>query len=1099
MTSHIKQPPPPRPPQQQEQQTGSPELQPEQQQSSGGGSAAAAAAGVTKDQWYKTKMCPFFERGRCYYQDSCCYAHSDAELRPLPDLNKTSLCKKFAKTGECNDSACPFAHGSSDLRCTGGFFKTKLCNMWKKGRCDAGQLCRHAHGHSELRISRNLQQAAKTVSAEPQPLVALAEKLQKVERDSGVVSHTAGHKGERERGGERNRGDFHSSGSRPAAGRREKGQAKARGKENVRSPQRKNGAENAVVTTTDNSSSVWQRGRIDDGPVQPPSVPSHVGGPSSSSSSSSQIPPSSQSTVVVASGDYPRSVPSPPPPIPRDALAFPPLPVSVSQEHERERHRRNRSRSSTVLHQHHQPRTRRDTAGGDQNDPVFVIDSREGPAHYPSPASTEEARGVSGESLARTTTAPWPSPASTTFLSFHPDDSRHSPSSASPPSHTDMRPPPPPPSTPPPWRHPHAHGHTHPVAPVSTPAPPPPPPNASQLQCDPWQPPGRQPGTETGSVSLSQTTTEDTQNENERETPPLPPSPPFSAWETNQSNHPTRPPPPPPPPRVSTSSPSSSPHPLHHQRPPHPPPRVSSHNPQAAVQPHHPNSIWDHADRSSPSAPVSSNPPSGDMSEPHSTAPQGSLRASHMHSHVKEAGGGPPLHPLKPHLSAESSSAARQSRPDPHQHRERGQGDMQWEYAGGVMHKTEKEKEQLPSSFPHTQQSFSSTEFGIDFRPSGFNAAVGGPPSSSACGGVSAASPVSTAVSVSVSGMKTSHRDGGGKRMSGEGLIGHGEAVAPLPAPAYGVPPLSPAESSCAARSLGSHRSHTHTPSNPLLHPPHAYGASPVVEERRTLPPVGPSSSSISPSSSAGSGRPGTGPITPSRSCLGGPPTDVPPHLPHAAATRNLSSSTFAVSSQVPLHQQTRRAVPTAETPGTYCEDQAQATAAQQQQSYRHHHQHFAVEPEGTMTSVSSLSDSRKGTNGYSTVSESHTHSDIWGPRVGLSAHSGSRGMNVEGRQMRSGGQEPLPSSSFDGPKSSTDAQALSASLGPSGLHTGPVGAPFPLLSKAYSHRESSSHPCDDLQQGQGGVLLSASASSPEGHGGRGEESESRLGMNTST
>jgi hypothetical protein len=69
-------------------------------------------------QLRKTKMCSFFEVGRCRKGESCGFAHGEAELGVLPDLTKTSLCLAW-KAGTCTSSAanCRFAHGKQYLRC----------------------------------------------------------------------------------------------------------------------------------------------------------------------------------------------------------------------------------------------------------------------------------------------------------------------------------------------------------------------------------------------------------------------------------------------------------------------------------------------------------------------------------------------------------------------------------------------------------------------------------------------------------------------------------------------------------------------------------------------------------------------------------------------------------------------------------------------------------------------------------------------------------------------------------------------------------------------------------------------------------------------
>mmetsp|Transcript_87679 Transcript_87679/g.151932 ORF Transcript_87679/g.151932 Transcript_87679/m.151932 type:complete len:455 (-) Transcript_87679:133-1497(-) len=100
-------------------------------------------------QLTKTKMCAFFERGKCA-SVNCRYAHSNEELRTAPNLQKTKLCRSFL-SGGCNDENCPFAHGDGDLRVTEGIYKTQICNFFERGYCKKGDRCNHAHGAVDLR------------------------------------------------------------------------------------------------------------------------------------------------------------------------------------------------------------------------------------------------------------------------------------------------------------------------------------------------------------------------------------------------------------------------------------------------------------------------------------------------------------------------------------------------------------------------------------------------------------------------------------------------------------------------------------------------------------------------------------------------------------------------------------------------------------------------------------------------------------------------------------------------------------------------------------------------------------------------------------
>lgn len=100
----------------------------------------------------KTKMCYFYERGKCASQN-CRYAHSHSELRHVPNLQKTKLCKVWAQQGICHEGEnCVFAHGETELRVTDGIYKTQMCHFFERGRCLKGDRCNHAHGPEDLRI-----------------------------------------------------------------------------------------------------------------------------------------------------------------------------------------------------------------------------------------------------------------------------------------------------------------------------------------------------------------------------------------------------------------------------------------------------------------------------------------------------------------------------------------------------------------------------------------------------------------------------------------------------------------------------------------------------------------------------------------------------------------------------------------------------------------------------------------------------------------------------------------------------------------------------------------------------------------------------------
>lgn len=107
---------------------------------------------LNKQGFFKTKMCTTLQQsGLCNRGDKCVFAHSQSELKPMPNLKKTKICNLF-EMGRCNmGSLCSFAHGDEELRSTPDFYKTSLCNSFVRGSCTNGSKCRYAHGEAELR------------------------------------------------------------------------------------------------------------------------------------------------------------------------------------------------------------------------------------------------------------------------------------------------------------------------------------------------------------------------------------------------------------------------------------------------------------------------------------------------------------------------------------------------------------------------------------------------------------------------------------------------------------------------------------------------------------------------------------------------------------------------------------------------------------------------------------------------------------------------------------------------------------------------------------------------------------------------------------
>jgi len=64
----------------------------------------------------KTKLCKFNRAGRCVRKGACRFAHSAAELEPLPNFRFTRMCPELSGAGCFRGVACSFAHTESELR-----------------------------------------------------------------------------------------------------------------------------------------------------------------------------------------------------------------------------------------------------------------------------------------------------------------------------------------------------------------------------------------------------------------------------------------------------------------------------------------------------------------------------------------------------------------------------------------------------------------------------------------------------------------------------------------------------------------------------------------------------------------------------------------------------------------------------------------------------------------------------------------------------------------------------------------------------------------------------------------------------------------------
>lgn len=64
----------------------------------------------------KTKICSFNAKSQCTRGSACNFAHSEEELRPLPDLSRTKFCPSLLVTGTCLDAKCKYAHTRKELK-----------------------------------------------------------------------------------------------------------------------------------------------------------------------------------------------------------------------------------------------------------------------------------------------------------------------------------------------------------------------------------------------------------------------------------------------------------------------------------------------------------------------------------------------------------------------------------------------------------------------------------------------------------------------------------------------------------------------------------------------------------------------------------------------------------------------------------------------------------------------------------------------------------------------------------------------------------------------------------------------------------------------
>lgn len=71
--------------------------------------------------FHKTRLCKFYQMGRCTRMQACKFAHSEEEMMPQPDFRRTRMCPEFCSTGQCRSrDTCAFAHTAQELRADTG-------------------------------------------------------------------------------------------------------------------------------------------------------------------------------------------------------------------------------------------------------------------------------------------------------------------------------------------------------------------------------------------------------------------------------------------------------------------------------------------------------------------------------------------------------------------------------------------------------------------------------------------------------------------------------------------------------------------------------------------------------------------------------------------------------------------------------------------------------------------------------------------------------------------------------------------------------------------------------------------------------------------
>ena len=106
-------------------------------------------------------------QGKCFKGEKCSYAHSNEELKEIPNLIKTKLCTHFM-AGCCpKEDKCKYAHGQFELRKLNNNTESQVCNYFQQGSCRFGNTCKFLHVTYEQAKYSGMKNKSSTLGRTP--------------------------------------------------------------------------------------------------------------------------------------------------------------------------------------------------------------------------------------------------------------------------------------------------------------------------------------------------------------------------------------------------------------------------------------------------------------------------------------------------------------------------------------------------------------------------------------------------------------------------------------------------------------------------------------------------------------------------------------------------------------------------------------------------------------------------------------------------------------------------------------------------------------------------------------------------------------------